>query len=184
MNIIFNQPWETMGNLKQGPLAPALPFILGGLQVFQSLQQAKATDAQTQAQTRSLQAQADADAFNATIAEQNAEIVRGQTAAELEVANREKRLRQGSAIARAGGSGVGIGSALDILQDNAAQEELNLLTIKSEGLLRERNFLTQSNLLTTSSQNTAGQIPLVKSAGSASKAASVLSGVSKGIGKF
>lgn len=139
---------------------------------------AKAADAQSAARQAQLQAQADADAFNARVAEQNAEIVRGQTAAQLEKADRERRLRLGASIAAGGASGLGIDSFGDILQSSAAQEELNLLTIENEGLLRERNFLTQGNLLTSSSQNTLNQIPLVKDAGKAKSASAILSGVS------
>lgn len=159
----------------------ALPFISFGLQLIGGIQEANAAEADTQAQIRQLEAQAAADRFNADIAAQNAEIVEGQTRAELEKADRERRLRLGANIASSGGSGVGMDSALDILQDNAAQEELNLLTIESEGLLRQREFTTQEELLRASASNTANQVPLVRSAGRSSRASSVISGVSSGI---
>lgn len=163
-------------------MAVALPFVAMGLQVMGGIQQGNAAEAQAKAQAQQLRAQADADAYNATIAQQNAGIVEGQTQAQLDQADRERRLRIGANIAAGGASGISGGSASDIIRDNITQETLNLLTIENEGLLRKREFETQGNLLTASSQNTRGQASYVRSAGKTSKANAILGGVSSAIG--
>lgn len=162
-------------------LAPILPFVGIGMQVLGGIQQANAVKAETAAQQAQLQAQANAYKFNADVARQNAAIVEGQTKAEVEKADRERRMRLGRNIAAAGGSGSGIGGAMDLLQSSAAQEELNLLTIKSEGLLKQRSYLNNAALDTASAGNTLNQIPLVKKAGAAKSAAGIIGGISSGI---
>jgi hypothetical protein len=162
-------------------MAAALPFISIGMRVLGGLQQAKAAKIEGAAQQAQLQAQAAANQFNADVARQNAAITAEQTKANLEKADRERRIRLGKNIAAAGASGSGIGSFGDILQSSAAQEELNLLTIKSEGLLRERSYLQNAALGDASAQNELNQIPLVKSAAKTKSAAAILSGISGGI---
>lgn len=137
-----------------------------------------AAKAESAAQQAQLQAQADAYAFNAKVNAENAKIAEGQTQAALDKADRERRIRLGRNIASGGASGTGLESFGDILQSSAAQEELNLLTIKSEGLLKQRSFLQGAALDTAASQNTANQIPLVKSASKAKGATALLGGVS------
>lgn len=158
-----------------------MEIALIGLSVASSLMQAQAQDAQTAAQIQSLQAQQQADLYNQRIAEQNAQITGQQTQAQLDLQDRERRLRAGSARAAGGASGVGLESFGDILQSSAAQEELDLLTIKSEGLLRQRDYLNQSNLLGMSADAATNQISLTKKAGKASKAAAILGSFSKGL---
>lgn len=152
---------------------------IGG-QVLGGIAQSNAIKADTAAQTAQLQAQADADRFNANVARENANIVEGQTKAELDKADRERRIRMGAARAAGGASGVGIDSFGDILQSSAAQEELDLLTIKSEGLLKKRSFEQTAGLNEASSQNRLNQIPLVKSAGRSRSGSAILSGISSG----
>lgn len=83
---------------------------------------------------------------NAAVSRQNAERVRQQTEAQKETQDRERRLRLGANIAAGGASGVGIESFGDVLSSSAMQEELDLLTLESEGLLRSRDFETQAEL--------------------------------------
>lgn len=149
-------------------MAAALPFVAGGLQLFSAMQQGDAAEAAAEGRAR-------ADDYNRKVAEQNASTVAAQTEASLERQDRERRIRLGQARANIGASGVSGGSFFDILQSNAAQEELDLLTIESEGLLRQNEFRSQANLLGASAYNTRQQ-------GSASKAASIMGGVSKGFG--
>lgn len=80
-----------------------------------------------------------------SIAERNAEIAKAQTSQQLEVQDRERRLRRGANIASAGASGVGIESFGDILQSSAIQEEMDLLNIKSEGLLKQQRFESEAS---------------------------------------
>jgi hypothetical protein len=162
-------------------MAQALPFISLGMQVIGGLQQQRAVQAESAGQQAQLAAQAQASEFNARVARENAAIVEGQTKAATDKANRERVLRLGANIASAGASGTGLDSAMDILQSNSAQEELNLLTLKSEGLLKQRSYLQNASLDDASAANTRNQIPLVKSAGKAKSAAGVLTGLSSGI---
>lgn len=163
-------------------MASALPFIAMGMQVLGGIQQQNAIKAETAAQTAQLQAQANADKFNANVARENAKIVEGQTQANLDKADRERRIRLGTNIANSGASGTGLGGAMDILQSSSAQEELNLLTIKSEGLLKQRSYLQNASLDDASARNTLNQVPLVKAAGKTKGAAAVLSGFSSSLG--
>ena len=91
--------------------------------------------------------------FNARVAEQNAETVRQQTIAQTETQDRERRIRRGRAIARGGASGVGIESFGDVLASSAEQERLDLLTLESEGLLRQRDFETEAELQRSAGDN-------------------------------
>ena len=116
--------------------ASALSSIGTGLGLVSTLQNANATRAANKA--------------NAQIAENNAKIAESQTAAAVEKQRREGLLRQGAARAAAASRGTGIGSAYDILADNAAQEELDVLTIKHQGLLRKTGYLQDAALETAS----------------------------------
>ena len=104
----------------------ALAIIGTGMQALGAIQQGNA-------------AKAEAD-YQAGISEQNADISAQQTAAAVEVQDRERRLRRGANIAKAGASGTGLDSFGDILASNAMQEKLDIMTLESEGLLQRRNF--------------------------------------------
>lgn len=91
--------------------------------------------------------------YNAAIARQNAETTMQQTNAAKETQDRERRLRLGANIAAGGASGVGIESVGDVFSSNAMQEELDLLTLESEGLLRARDYTAQANLQKAQGRN-------------------------------
>lgn len=156
---------------------------LGGA-ALSSVSSFQASSYQAAAEESRLRSQAAADEYNRTIALQNAEIVGQQTQAAMEKADRERRLRMGAARASGGASGVGLESFGDILQSSATQETLDLLTIKSEGALKKREFTTQAELLGSSARSTRSQVPLVQRGARASKAANVISGVSSGLTSF
>lgn len=104
------------------------------------------------------QAESQAAKYNERVSLRNAEIAKQQTQAEVDKQDRERRLRVGTSIANAGASGLGIGSFSDVLQSNAMQEELDLMTLKSEGLLRETNYREDAALsnMRSKSAKTAG----------------------------
>lgn len=81
-------------------------------------------------------------------------------------------MRIGANIAGAGASGLTVGSFGDILQQNAALEELDVMNIKQQGALRRAGFVNEANLRSAeaSSASRAGMI------GAASK---LLSGSAK-----
>lgn len=84
--------------------------------------------------------------YNQRINEQNAEIARQKTVADVEKADRDRKIRVGANIARAGASGTGLVSYSDYLTGNAAQEELEILTLKHAGRLEELGFRNSANL--------------------------------------
>lgn len=160
-----------------GPVA----IISAGLQIAGGMAQQSAISSETAAQTAQMQAQINASRYNRDVALQNAKITQGQTQAALDKGDREMRLRQGAAFAAGGASGVGLSSFEDILFSSAQQEELDLLTIQSEGSLKERGFTNTAALEGQQMSSLNSQIPLIKSAGKARGAAAMLSGMSKGI---
>lgn len=162
-----------------------LAIISAVASVAGGFMESKAQEAQTKSTMQQLQAQADASAYNARIAQQNAKIAESQTAAEVSKAGRERRMRLGANIATAGASGaLGGANFLDIAMDNAAQEELNIQAIKQQGLLKQKSFLEQAGLDYAESRSASGQIPLVRKAGQMQSAAAMLSGGSKLAGSF
>lgn len=79
--------------------------------------------------------------FNATIASNNAIAARNKATADAARQEREGRLRAGAARAAVGASGItGEGSALDLMEANATQEELDRLTILHGGELQAMGF--------------------------------------------
>ena len=86
-------------------------------------------------------AQAAASEYNAKVAEQNARVAEQQGKAEEDAARRDNRLRLGSNIASASASGRGMSAFTDVLQDNAAQEELDILTIRQNAAMRKAGLL-------------------------------------------
>ena len=91
--------------------------------------------------------------YNARVNEQNAEIARQQTTADLEKAERDKKIRIGKNIARAGASGTGLMSYSDLIAGNAAEEELDILTIKHAGQLKEIGYTNSASLDRVSAKN-------------------------------
>ena len=122
--------WETMGGHCCDPVT--MMIVATGAQAFGQFQQGRA-------------AQQSAE-YNAAIARQNAERTRQQTEVAKEQQDRERRLRLGANIASGAASGVGIENLGDVMASNAMQEELDLLTLESEGLLRAQDFETQASL--------------------------------------
>ncbi len=118
-------------------MAAAVPFIIAASAVVSAvgaIQQGKAAEA--------------AANFNATVAQQNAQIVRTQAKADARQSERETYLRLGAIRAAQGKSGgaAGEGSVLDILGDTAAQGELEKQDIIYRGELRARGFTNDATL--------------------------------------
>lgn len=141
-------------------LAGAIGASLGGaaISAIGALQQGEAAESAAQ--------------FNATVARQDAQIVKQQTAAEIERTRREGLVRSGAAVAAAGRGGSVTGSTLDVLSSNIAQQELDVLNIGAEGVLKERQLLNTANL-DISQGRAAKQASKLQAAGS------ILGGVSK-----
>ena len=150
------------GVVTAGGIASGLGLVASGLGGLVAIQQGNVASNAAKA--------------NARIADNNAETTRQQTAVAVDKQDRERRLRTGSAIAGAGASGVGVQSFGDVLSSSAAQEELDLLTLKSEGLLKENDFLTDASLSRSKAKN-------AKTQGKLKAASSVLGGTSNFMSK-
>ena len=145
-------------------MAQALPFIIGGLQLVQSVQEGRAAQAEAENQARARE-------YNAKIAERNAALVGQQTEAEVGRQDRARRLRAGANIAAGGASGAG--QNFDILSDNVTQETMDILNIQREGILSQQNFQMQAGMERTAASNIRSSAP--------STASIVMGGAAKGL---
>lgn len=118
------------------------------------------------------QAQVAAAKANSKIARDNAAQIASQTDSQVEKQSRLAAIRQGAAFARASANGRGTTASLDLLSDNAAQEELDILTIKHNSLLNQSSILGSASLAQSAAKNGAKTMPY-------SVAGSVLSGASQ-----
>ena len=107
--------------------------------------------------------------FNAAVANNNAIASRQNASANAKRQAREARQRAGTNRASAAASGVYGGSAFDLLEDNAMEEELDRLTIIHQGELQAQGLEASAGLLTA--QGKQAQI-----AGYTSAAGSLLKG--------
>lgn len=111
--------------------------------------------------------------FNAQVANNNAIAARQNAAANAKRQEREARLRAGANRAAAGASGIQLsGSVLDLLEDNAMEEELDRLTILHQGELQASGLESSATLLRA--EGSAAQ-----RAGFAGAASTLLSGASE-----
>lgn len=110
--------------------------------------------------------------YNATVARQNAEAARADAAANAARQERAARIRRGQNIAAAAASGVALeGSVLDIMEDNAIEEELDRLTILQRGEVDAAGLLAGAGM-----QDIRGRA--AQRAGFMSAGATLLSGAS------
>lgn len=99
-------------------------------------------------------ARADASEFNAQIAEQNAALARQQGAENADRTRREGRRRAGAIRAAFGASGVSLeGSPIDVLTDQAVENELDALTAENQGLLQSTAFQNTASLDRANARN-------------------------------
>lgn len=99
--------------------------------------------------------------FNQQVAAENANITQGQTDQQVRDVQRTQYLQRSTNTANAGGSGLGLtGSSLDILSDNASQNELDVLNTKYQGALTVRGYNNSAALDVSQAKNAdiAGQI--------------------------
>lgn len=122
-----------------------MPWIIPVVMVVTAVVGAMAAIQQGKAAKAAGDYQAAVQRNNATIAGQNAVIVRDQAAAEAAQVQRENYLRLGSIRASQGkaGGAAGEGSVLDVLGDQAAQGELERQNVIYQGELQARSHLNQ-----------------------------------------
>lgn len=102
---------------------------------------------QGQQSSASANAQAQAMNYQAKVDENNAQTARDQAAVREEQQRRRFAALEGQAMAGIAQSGTGFdGSNLDMLKQNAVNNELDALTIRYEGQTKANSFDAQSNL--------------------------------------
>lgn len=117
---------------------PVMPFITFGLAVVNMI---------------SGSAEAEASSFNSKVEMENSRIAKKQMRAEMEKQDQERRLRRGADMVAAGSSNSGAENFEDLFAMNAMNEEMDLLTIKSDGLLRSREHRIQGELYRSAASN-------------------------------
>ena len=92
---------------------------------------------------------AQANEYNATVQRNNAQVAQAAAASKEEQQRSQFGQLQGTARAAVAQSGAGMGgSNLDVLKQNALQNELDALTIRYEGQTQARGLIAQSQLET------------------------------------
>lgn len=116
--------------------------------------------------------------YNAQVARNNAEAARQRATAQAERQERQARIRRGQNIARAAASGVALeGSALDLFEDNAIEEELDRLSILYQGEVDATGFGASASL-----DEMRGRA--ARNAGYVSAAGTLLGGAAKSAGIY
>lgn len=102
---------------------------------------------QGQAASAQAKAAANAQRYNATVADQNAQVAHGEANAAEEKQRRDFGQIQGQALAGVAQSGTGFsGSNMDVLKQNAVNNELDSLTIRYQGEQKARGLQAQAQL--------------------------------------
>lgn len=108
------------------------------------------------------QAAANAENYNAQVAEQNAQIAESQGQAAGEAQKRESQRRMGAALAAYGAAGVSTsdGSPTEVLAESARMAELDNLTLKYNYRLKGLGYANQAELSRANAVNsrTAGYL--------------------------
>lgn len=113
-------------------------------------------------------AQSQAATYTAQVADRNAKIARQQADVEQEDQRRENMRQRGAIRAAYGGSGIEMaGSPLDVLEDTAMEQELDVERIGYRGALRALGENDKANLARAEAEN-------AKSAGAIGAMGSIL----------
>ena len=135
---------------------------------------------QGEAQAASQRAQAQANDFNATVARNNATIASDQANAKEEAQRRHFAALQGQAVAGVAQSGTGFdGSNMDVLKQNAINNELDALTIRYEGQNQAKGLMAQSQLDTYNASVNRMNASNAQTSGYLNAGANILSGASQ-----
>jgi len=113
-------------------MAVALPYIMMGAKVLGAIREGQAEKSRASYESR--------------VNQDNAKIAKEKSDVALASQDRNRRLRLGNNRANIGSSGLDIGSFGDILSYSAQQEEADMLSLKSSGMLEENNYMNSSYL--------------------------------------
>lgn len=115
-------------------------WVAAAAVVMGALVQAKGAQAQARAQQQAAQ-------YNASVADRNAVIAKDQAARDAEAQKRNSVRQLGGMRAAYGASGVTIeGSPLDVLEQSAAEAELDRLNITYKGDLKAMGYQEEATL--------------------------------------
>jgi len=125
-------------------------------------------------------AQGEAAEYNATIAKQNSDIARSQTAGKEDLLRRKTAAILGEQRAAIGQSGLGLsGSMLDIYDESETNAEMDALNIRYEGELAARGYGNTANLENYYGDNAKRNAKQSMTGGYLGMAGSLLSGAGK-----
>lgn len=129
-------------------MAAAIPWIIAAASAVSAIGSIRQAQAASQISQQQATVSEVAGNFNATINEQNVEIVRQDARDQAKQSERETYLRLGAIRAAQGKSGGygGEGSVLDVLGDVAAQSELEKQNIIYQGELKARGYTNTATL--------------------------------------
>lgn len=135
---------------------------------------------QADAQAANYRAKAQADEYNATVARNNAKVAADQANAKEEAQRRHFGALQGQARAAIAQSATGDeGSNLDLLKQNAINNELDALTIRYEGQNQVAGLNAQADMSKYSASVNRMNASNAQSAGMMNAGAAILSGGAK-----
>lgn len=132
------------------------------------------------AQAANFQSQAEAQRYNAAIAENNAKASAEQANAAEEAQRRKAAAIRGEAMAAIGQSGTGYdGSNLDMLRQSSANAELDALNIRYQGQMNYSGLMAQSEMEQRAALQSGRNASDARAAGYVGAATSLLSGAAK-----
>ena len=135
---------------------------------------------QAEAQSASYKAQAQAQDYNATVMRNNAQVASEQANAQEEQQRRHFSALQGQANAGIAQSGTGYdGSNMELLKQNAVNNELDALTIRYEGDNKAKSLTAQSQLESYGATASRANASNAMQAGYWNAGAQLLSGATK-----
>jgi len=161
-----------------GYVAAAVAIIGAVVGAYSSYQQG-------QAQEANFKAQANADKYNAAVAEQSAAVKRQQYVAQEEAQRRQAKQVLGEQRAALAQAGIGLsGSAADVYGQSAANAELDALNIRYTGELDARGLLAQGEQYRYGARVNRMNAGSARTGGYLNAASSLLSGASSAYGYY
>ena len=134
----------------------------------------------SRAQAAQLETQAQADDFNATMADRQATATAQATSANEDALRRQNRVALGEQRAALSQGGFDLsGSANDIIQESRTNAEMDALNLRYEGRLKRMGLLSEATLNRYQAAGSRNNIGAVKKAGYISAGASILGGAAQ-----
>lgn len=162
----------------------AVPAAVWVIQAVAAAVTAYSTIQAGKAQEAGYKAAANADIYNAKVAETNAAVARQTASAREEAQRRQARQILGEQRAALGQAGIGLsGSASDVYQSSAARAELDALNIRYEGEREATGLLAQAEQSKYEAKANLMNAKSARSGARLSAAAGLLSSAASAYGK-